>query len=114
MLHPALEQVIDDLLSAWRSHDDIRRSRRTTYAELANSHVALQRARSRAHRLRIALHPYGNDVELIATAVLCDRLDEIVHVSYEQLELGDGWRAFECICGQRVVQTFSPDRRPTA
>jgi len=115
MLHPALDEAFDDLLTRWRVHHDLRRSKATPITRLAQSRVDLDRARSAVHRLRMALHPYGNDLGLIGPVVLCQRLDEVVHIPSLEVTRISGHESFDCICGERVDQSISPrGRRATA
>lgn len=118
MLHPALDEAFDDLLTSFRVHDDLRRDPATSLARLARSRVALDRARSRVHRLRMALHPYGNDLELIGRVVLCERIDQIVHVPLLDIERDGSTVRFTCVCGELVERSgeIRPrgDRRATA
>ncbi len=115
MLHPALDDAFDELLTRWRVHHDLRRSPATPVPRLARSRIDLDRARTTVHRLRVALHPYGNDLGLIGKVVLCQRLDEVVHIPKLELTRLGGSESFECICGDRVEQAISPrTRRATA
>ena len=111
MLHRVLDDAFAELLSCFRDHDDLRRSRSAPLHRLARARVDLEEARSRVHRLRLALHPYGNDVALIGSSVLCERLDEVVHIPHLGITRADGVEWFSCICGDWVERPVDLSRR---
>lgn len=111
MLHRVLDEAFDELLSCFREHDDLRRSRSAPLRRLAQARIDLDQARSRVHRLRLALHPYGNDVDLIGRAVLCGRLDEVVHIPRLGITRTDDIEWFVCICGDWVERPVGVNRR---
>jgi len=100
MLHYVIEEAFDELLRCWRHHHQTR----TTDAPLqrqAQARIALDTARDRVHRFRVALHP--NDVEAasVAHTVFCPSLDAIVHLRWlDRSPMRPG--NFDCPCGELV------------
>ena len=96
MLHPALDDAFDDLLLAWRHHEE-RRSSGAAIAALAASREALDHARSRVAGLRRALNPEEHEAGEAAMAATCPSLGSTV-VLYSADRIGDD--AFRCVCGE--------------
>ncbi len=94
MLHPMIEEALDDLLVAWQFHDQ-RRALRAEVPELARSRALLDEARARMSRLRRALHPEEHEAQEAAAAAHCPTLDSMV-ILYPR----DGNR---CVCGHTVT-----------
>ena len=101
-MHLALADAFDQLLAAWRVHHDLKRDARTPYTRLASARIDLDTARNRVSRLRIALQPYGNDHQLIGLMILCERIDEVVHIRHLDLTRTGGEEHYQCICGDLV------------
>lgn len=116
MLHRALDDAFADLLSRFRAHDDLRRAGEAPLARLARARIELDAARSNVHRLRQALHPYGNDLDLIGRTVLCERLDEVVHIPRLDVTRSAELEWFVCVCGEWVERPIevSPRMSPRA
>lgn len=110
MLHQMLDDAFAELLARFRVHDDLRRSAGAPLTQLARARIELDESRSKVHRLRLALHPYGNDIELIGQTVLCERLDEVVHVPRMDLTRSNGIEWFVCVCGDWVERPFALSR----
>jgi hypothetical protein len=102
MLHPLLEDAFDDLLVAWRHHQE-RRATAMDTASLAVSRAALDEVRDRVRRLRTALHPEHHEVEEAAFAVTCPSLDTAVVVYPRDVTLDAGVATYTCVCGRREV-----------
>lgn len=98
MLHFAVEQAFDDLLSCWRAHEDLGRraaSERVPLIDRAASRFRLERARNRMHQLRLAVHPALDELEQFAENIWCESLETVVHLRRMDRT---------CVCG-RVVST---------
>lgn len=101
MLHMAVEAAFEDLLAHWRAHDSRRRRPGISVAELAAGRAALDDARRRMHRLRIAIHPEAHERESIVESIWCESLDTVVHIRWadrDPVRPGN----FRCPCGHLV------------
>jgi len=97
-LHFLVAGAFDDLLTRWRHHDDLRHGQDVPLPKLSNSQAELDGARLRMHRLRTAMYPTAAEREEVRTTVLCEVLDEIVHLGREHRDL-DKPGNFRCLCG---------------
>lgn len=98
MLHPALDDAVDDLLVRWRLLDDARRSGATLPA-IAEARWRLEAARDRVHLLRRSLAPELRELEESVSSVRCEVLDETVFLFRSH---ADDAGAYICACGGRV------------
>lgn len=101
VLHFAADAAFDDLLTRWRSHERLRRGPGVTVVDLATSRAALDHARERMHRLRLALHPDDVELEGVVESVWCERLEAVVHLRWIDRDL-DRPGNFACPCGRLV------------
>ncbi len=107
MLHFAAEAAFDDLLCCWRAHDDITSNPRS-HADLARARAALDVARNRMRRIRLALYPEGDERETILETIYCDTLDIVVHLHVDDRDPYRPGTAL-CACGGRVpLDTSGP------
>lgn len=100
MLHYVLEDAFDELLRCWRHHHRIRTGD-SSLRQQADARIALDAARSRIHRFRIALHPNPIEAEGVIHTVFCPSLDSVVHLNWlhrNALRPGN----FDCPCGELV------------
>lgn len=98
MLSPIYEERLSDLLTAWRVHHDVRRSRPSIPA-LAESRRRLDVSRDKAYRARRALSPGPDEAAEAMTTTNCETLDETVFL-YAYDALSDG--RYRCLCGAVV------------
>lgn len=104
MLHPILDGALDDLLSAWRCHEELRANFRTSLSQLAASRRRLDDARQRVHFLRSELYPNDTERESVAMLMVCATLEHVVHVPARELHVQpDGAAQFRCPCGDTVT-----------
>ncbi len=101
MLSQALQARLDDLLAAWRYHDDLRKTR-TSIARLASSRSRLDRVRNEIHRLRRGLHPEPGEVEDALASTYCESLGETVFLFAADVDWQVSAERFRCLCGQLV------------
>ena len=101
-LHFLAEAAFDDLLVAWRHHDDLKRTPKIAVTRLAASRSALEDARSRMRRLREALYPTTDEHEDVLVTALCSVLDEVVHLNWRQVHPHRPGVAV-CICGEHIA-----------
>jgi hypothetical protein len=107
MLHPVLEQAIDDLLSVWRHYDDVTR-RRADHTTRVAARYALDTERVRVHKLRRGLNPEARELEQIALSTTCPSLDAPVFIHHSEIRPEGG---FDCPCGATVASTLGSDIR---
>ena len=100
-LHFLAEAAFDDLLVAWRHHDDLRRRPKTAVTRLAASRRELDDARSRMRRLREALYPTDEEHEDVLVTALCSGLDEVVHLNWRHAHPHRPG-VVVCICGEFI------------
>jgi len=110
MLHRLFVEAFDDLLEAWRAHDDLRNARAPLPA-LGESHDRLERARRTVDRYRRAFAPGPRDVEAAAFVVHCSRVDEPVLLYRRDANhyLVPSW---QCICGDAIEIASDHPIRP--
>lgn len=84
-LHYLAENAFSDLLRAWDNHHRVKHKPRSTVPEKGRSRLELEAARDRMYRLRSAMYPNPEEQEAVLFSVLCDHLDEIVHLGWSQL-----------------------------
>lgn len=100
-LHYVAENALEDLLTAWRHYDDVRRREERKFSELGRARTLLDDARDRMHRIRAAIHPNAEEHAAAVKIALCPNLDEIVYLSWNNLIPGDRHH-LKCICGHLV------------
>ncbi len=101
MLHYAVEAAFDNLLTTWRAHQDIVKRKSTTVQQRASARIALDDARRRMHRLRIAMYPEPDEIELIMDSIWCEVLDSVVHFRWTDRD--DRYPGnVRCACGNLV------------
>lgn len=106
MLHYAVEAAFEDLLTTWRAHHDTVHRRSATVQQRAQARMALDDARQRMHRLRIAMYPEPDEIELVIDSIWCEALDSVVHVRWadrDPMRPGN----FQCACGHLVPIDWS-------
>ena len=108
MLASVLEARFDDLLIAWRYHDDLRRGWPST-SQLAESRMRLDRLRGETYRLRRGLYPEPHEVEDALATAYCDSLDETVFLYAPDARGDDQRRRFACPCGQTITAYDTTD-----
>lgn len=101
MLHMAVESAFEDLLATWRAHDSRRGRSGVSVADLAATRTALDHARRRVHRLRIAIHPESAELESVVQTLWCETLDCVVHVRWTDRHPTRPGN-FACPCGHLV------------
>jgi hypothetical protein len=101
-LHYLAEAAFDDLLMAWRHHDDLKARPRTAVTRLAASRRSLDEARHRMRRLREALYPTAEEHEDVLVTALCTTLDEVVHLSWQHVHPHRPGAAV-CVCGELIA-----------
>lgn len=106
MLHYAVEDAFDTLLCTWRKHHDTISKPEATIAEMGEARVALDVARARLHRLRIAMYPEPEEMEAVVDSVFCDSLDMVVHFRWDDRH-PDRPGTFLCSCGNLVEINWS-------
>ncbi len=102
MLHYAVESALDDLLCCWRAHQSVVSQPETTIRQRGETRTALDHARDRMHRLRVALYPDADERAAMVNTVWCETLDMAVHLRWTD---GDPARPghFLCPCGLLVA-----------
>ena len=109
MLSPIYESRLDDLLAAWRLHQDVRASN-GTIRDLAQARQLLDETRHDAYRARRALNPEPSEAaEALATAY-CDVIDETVFLFATDARW-ESPRNFMCLCGDALADVEEV-RRP--
>jgi len=101
MLHYAVEAAFDDLLCCWRSHHATISRNSSTLRAKADARAALDHARTRMHRLRIAIYPTSDEASGIVDSVWCETLELVVHLRWDdrdRMRPGN----FRCACGHLV------------
>lgn len=111
MLHPILDEALDDLLAAWRHHEVLRANSRIGVVRLATSRIKLDNARRRVHAFRQAMYPNEHEQESIAISVVCPTLEHLVHIPESKLtRTTSGLTQFLCPCGEVVRREPARDR----
>lgn len=100
-LHYVADRALDDLLTAWRYYDDVRQSNEHKIADLGSARARLDDARNRMHRIRVAMHPNAHEQSAVVKLVLCQALDEVVHLGWDHFVPGDR-STLRCLCGELV------------
>ena len=106
MLHYAVEAAFDDLLCCWRAHHTVLTRRGATLREKADARVALDKARDRMNKLRIAIYPEADERDAVVDSVFCETLDMVVHVRWldrDPMRPGN----FRCACGHLIPIDWS-------
>lgn len=101
VLHVAVEEAFDQLLTCWRNHWDAQHRPGVDVTVLAESRHRLDRARERMRRLRLAVHPEPVERDSIADSVWCEALATVVHLQWttrDPVHPGN----FRCPCGGLV------------
>lgn len=101
MLHRLFVEAFDDLLEAWRAHDDLRTAQAPLSA-LGESHDRLERARRTVDRYRRAFAPGPRDVEAAALVVHCSRVDEPVLLYRRDANHFPSVTSWQCVCGAAI------------
>lgn len=101
-LHYVAENALEDLLTAWRHYDDVRRTEQRKFSDLGRARVLLDDARNRMQRIRAAVHPTAEEHAAAVKIALCPALDEIVYLSWNNMVPGDK-RHLRCICGHLIA-----------
>lgn len=102
MLSPIFESRLDDLLAAWRHHNDLR-TQGAAIPDLAAARAALDRRRDAAYRARRALNPEPAEArEALATAH-CSLIDDTVFLFAVDARWDGPTPQLRCICGERVT-----------
>ena len=101
-LHFLAEAAFDDLLVAWRHHDDLQRTPKVEVTRLARSRSELDDARNRMRRLREGLYPTDEENEDVLVTALCSALDEVVHLNWRHVHPHRPGVAV-CICGEFIA-----------
>ena len=103
-LHYLADLALDDLLTAWRHYDDVRRAERTSCGDLGRARTQLDDARNRMHRIRMATHPSSDEYKSAIQIALCPSLDQVVYLGWNHLEPG-GRTHVRCVCGDLLPLT---------
>ena len=101
-LHYVADRALDDLLTAWRHYDDMRSKPEVKIADLGRARCILDDARVRMNRIRSAMHPNASEQTRVQMVVLCQTLDEVVHLGWDHVEPDDRTN-LRCICGHLVT-----------
>lgn len=101
MLHRLFVEAFDDLLEAWRAHDDLRKAPAPLSA-LGESLDRLERARRTVGRYRRAFAPGPRDVEAAALVVHCSRFDEPVVLDRRDARHLASVTSWKCVCGDAI------------
>lgn len=110
MLHRLFVEAFDDLLVAWRAHDDLRKAQAPLSA-LGESHDRLEQARRTVDRYRRAFAPGPRDVEAAALVVHCSRVDEPVLLYRRDAKHFSSVPSWQCVCGDAIeIGTDHPIR----
>lgn len=106
MLHPIFDEALDDLLVAWRHHEVLRSGARVDHRQLGASRIRLDRARTRVRSFRLAVYPDVVERESAVLSVLCEVLDEMVHLrALDVIRVHGGRLRFTCLCGHDVIRS---------
>lgn len=100
-LHYFAETALDDLLTAWRHHDDVRGAERASIEQVGAARTVLDQARDRMHRLRSALYPNADERSVVVLTALCPALDEVVFLSWNHRDARRPGN-LRCPCGELV------------
>lgn len=106
MLHIAVEEAFDQLLTSWRSHWAVQRRPGTATHVLAASRLRLDQARERMRRLRLAVHPEPDERGSVIDSVWCEALGTVVHLRWtdrDPIRPGN----LRCPCGGLVPIEWS-------
>lgn len=103
MLSPIFEFRLDELLNAWRVHNDVR-TRGGDLRELAMARQRLDEHRQLAYRTRRALNPEPSEASEALATSYCERIDETVFLFATDAAWEDQV-TFSCICGDSVSPT---------
>ena len=95
------ESRLDDLLAAWRHHNDLRR-RRAPISDLAAAREVLDRSRDAAYRVRRALNPEPAEAQEALATLRCNWIDDTVFLYGADARWDDPAPRLLCICGERV------------
>ena len=68
---------------------------------MGQSRAALEDARTRMRRIRLAMYPTDEERDEALIGALCPVLDEFVYLSWTH-QRGHGSRQMECPCGESV------------
>ena len=108
MLSPVFESRLDDLLAAWRHHNDLRRQR-APIAELAQARANLDRSRDAAYAIRRAFNPEPREVDEALATAYCATLDETVFLFATAASWDGSNPTLRCVCGQQVEASRSSE-----
>ena len=100
-LHFLAESAFDDLLTAWREHWRVRNHGSATVAQLGKARIALEEARTRMNRIRVAMYPTDEELDGTLVGALCPVIDEFVYLTWSH-QFGPGSRQLLCPCGELV------------
>jgi hypothetical protein len=95
------DTAFTDLLTAWRRHDELRRSQ-ASLAERVASRDALEAARHRADRVRRAFAPEPGELHEVAVASFCEVLGATVLLYHRDAIRRGAAPSWVCLCGAMV------------
>ena len=102
MLSPIFESRLDDLLAAWRHHNDLR-TQGAAIPDLAAARAALDRSRDAAYRVRRALNPEPAEAEEALATAHCSWIDDTVFLFAADARWDGSTPQLKCVCGERVT-----------
>lgn len=101
MLWSIFDSAFTDLLTAWRRHDELRRSQ-ASLAERVASRDALEAARHGADRVRRAFAPGPGELHEVAMASFCDVLGSTVLLYHRDAIRNGAAPSWVCLCGAAI------------
>jgi len=114
MLSPIFESRFDDLLAAWRHHNDLRRQR-APISDLAAAREVLDQSRDAAYRVRRALNPEPAEAQEALATLRCSWIDDTVFLYAGDARWDGPSPRLLCICGERVgLPTYVTTEQPVA
>ena len=101
MLHYVVGAAFDDLLYCWRTYQDTVNKTSSSIRERGDARAALDNARNRMHRLRVAVYPNPDEAQGIVHSMWCETLELVVHMRWDHRD-SERPGNFRCICGDLV------------
>ena len=101
MLRDRFLDRFDDLLAAWRRHDEIKR-RGAIVSELAGSRMFLDDLRREVNDIRRSFAPEPAELESVLLTTYCPSYQETVFLYTTDADWVVGEPRFACACGQLI------------